>query len=1183
MEETMTPFTFFQFFSFIIWYNNTYIGYANVIIFMTVCSICISVYEIRKQNKRIRKLSYYDKPVHIYRRNETDLKFELKEISCVDLQIGDLVFISPGEKIPADIILLNGKCVIDESLITGESTPCLKQEASDISPIGSNNILIAGTTCLVSEKGATEIKFSDYKVNRLKENETQENTQSKAEELRRLTRDFITDISENLSLMDSKSLSKEEMIVLQNHELKNKTKEENIKLLSIGVVVNTGFYTIKGKLIRDLLFQPSCEFKFKKDSLKFIFLIFIIVLIGFIFNVFYQVFISAYEATVIDIIIRSLDLFTTAIPPTLPLSLVIGVEFASDRLRRKKIFSMMAEKINQAGRVKLFCFDKTGTLTKNTLILNSIVVSHPGQELKNCQFSDCNQIIKRRKFNERSYQPQEKYYKQREKDNYQHLIEAMGLCHSLSYFKSELIGDPLDLLMFEQSGFQLVDRDGISFMFPSEKFSEKMRLDHKFRFKILKKLEFTSERKRMSVLVTPEVEKQPISKKKNLVFPKMKKRKKSLDIIISSTNEIDKHPSKIRRKGSNLFLNKKKRRNSLFSDEEDEVIEKNIALYTKGAPEIIKTLCTRESIPADFDSSLEDFARQGFRVLGVGIKIISQNDLETLDSIDKIEENLHFVGFMLFENPLKSKTRDSILNLRNSGIGTVMITGDNLLTAMSVSVSCQIADECSDIRSIEWDDANKEVLINLIQKSKIKGQKTERIKHFEEFDETLIANKNLEWKLNKKKKTRQEPKHSLISSYDANDEENLNSMLLDKPNEFLDSMNCRFPDQRKKIENVINEFPHSIYAMSGNTFDSLCQNKLMSTNLVLKTKVFGRSNPEQKARIVGKYQKILSKSGSNDFVGFCGDGANDCLALRRAHIGLSLTQTEASIAAPFSTTVTDISSVLTLLKEGKCCLQIAIENFEFVTFTALTQYFGQLLLYVFVTEYSNGHYYYMDLLFTFVFIFLISRTKPNSEMTNQYPPGDLLNFPVMIRLFTALSLVLLFLIIYSATLTKQPFYLPAVISLDTVGFQSTGYFIFIPAFIFYMVIFSYFASVFIFSKGGLFKIKMIRNYLLLFGITINIIFITPLLYYNQISISPTKSAGFFNHIGYFFLKIVNEFFRTKTMSVEYANFICLSGVSLFLVMLVFDKYLISFLIEKYVKRKNELLHKKRLKLMKLKT
>ena len=49
-------------------------------------------------------------------------------------------------------------------------------------------------------------------------------------------------------------------------------------------------------------------------------------------------------------------------------------------------------------------------------------------------------------------------------------------------------------------------------------------------------------------------------------------------------------------------------------------------------------------------------------------------------------------------------------------------------------------------------------------------------------------------------------------------------------------------------------------------------------------------------------------------VGMCGDGANDCEALKAAHAGISLSEAEASVAAPFTSAVNNIECVVTLMR-----------------------------------------------------------------------------------------------------------------------------------------------------------------------------------------------------------------------------------------------------------------------------
>lgn len=78
--------------------------------------------------------------------------------------------------------------------------------------------------------------------------------------------------------------------------------------------------------------------------------------------------------------------------------------------------------------------------------------------------------------------------------------------------------------------------------------------------------------------------------------------------------------------------------------------------------------------------------------------------------------------------------------------------------------------------------------------------------------------------------------------------------------------------------------------------------------MLIRGQIFARMSPDEKHELVEKLRSL-------DYCcGFCGDGANDCGALKAADVGISLSEAEASVAAPFTSRRFDISCVPKLVR-----------------------------------------------------------------------------------------------------------------------------------------------------------------------------------------------------------------------------------------------------------------------------
>lgn len=74
-------------------------------------------------------------------------------------------------------------------------------------------------------------------------------------------------------------------------------------------------------------------------------------------------------------------------------------------------------------------------------------------------------------------------------------------------------------------------------------------------------------------------------------------------------------------------------------------------------------------------------------------KKLSKNILQKNLSNEEYETDMVFVGFLLFENPMKKSTQSTIEELRRADVNTHMITGDNIYTAINVGYKSGILEE----------------------------------------------------------------------------------------------------------------------------------------------------------------------------------------------------------------------------------------------------------------------------------------------------------------------------------------------------------------------------------------------------------------------------------------------------------------------------------------------------------
>uniref|UniRef100_A0A663NEC9 Polyamine-transporting ATPase 13A2 n=1 Tax=Athene cunicularia TaxID=194338 RepID=A0A663NEC9_ATHCN len=464
------------------------------------------------------------------------------------------------------------------------------------------------------------------------------------------------------------------------------------------------------------------------------------------------------------------------------------------------------------------------------------------------------------------------------------LLYSLAACHTVSLLRAQPVGDPVDLKMVESTGWE---EEG------------ELPAFQQFGTKVLAVMKPPPEEEQPRDRVGPS----PVGILRRFPFSSTLQR---MSVLVKVPGEASAH------------------------------------VYVKGAPEMVASLCRKETVPVDFSQMLRYYTTDGFRVLGLACKPLST--VTTFEEAlqlprDAVESSLTFLGFLVMKNVLKPESAPVIHLLRNANIRPVMVTGDNMLTAVNVARSCRMVEP-------------KERVIFV---------------------------------------TASPPSH-------------------DKPATLKFIL-----AEHSQGEEQVEVSPKATAGVWGLRYKHVA---FPSLQILIRATVFARMSPDQKTQLVCSLQEL------NYCVGMCGDGANDCGALKAADVGISLSEAEASVASPFTSCVANIECVPTVIREGRCSLVTSFGVFKYMALYSLVQFVSVLLLYTINTNLSDFQFLFFDLIITTTVAVLMGRTGPAQELGVERPQGALISVLVLGSLVLQTALLITVQVLSYFITISQSWYVP---------------------------------------------------------------------------------------------------------------------------------------------------------------
>jgi len=327
-EHAVAPFFVFQIFCVGLWMLDEYWYYSLFTLFMLVAFESTVVWQRQRTLNEFRGMSIKPYEILVYRQKKW------QEIMSDKLLPGDVVSACRTKEdsgVACDMLLLEGSAIVNEAMLSGESTPVLKE-----------SIQLRPADALIEPEGLDKNAFlwGGTKVLQVSHGNNAEDDIG-----------TIRKLASGVPPPPDKG--------------------------AIAVVIKTGFETNQGSLVRTMIYATERVSANNVEALLFI-----------LFLTVFAIAASWYvwqEGVRLDrqrnkLLLDCVLIVTSVVPPELPMELSLAVNTSLAALSKYAIFCTEPFRIPFAGQVDVACFDKTGTLTGEDLVVDGIAGLSLGKE-----------------------------------------------------------------------------------------------------------------------------------------------------------------------------------------------------------------------------------------------------------------------------------------------------------------------------------------------------------------------------------------------------------------------------------------------------------------------------------------------------------------------------------------------------------------------------------------------------------------------------------------------------------------------------------------------------------------------------------------------------------------------------------------------------------------------------------